>query len=128
MRGVARERISWERSGNLVRGAAHDRHRSTPSNLSLDGISVEHQIRGPRNSTGRESFSDESETGSLGLGSMDISYQNMDFSNVPVSPRSSSSSQSAVSLSRVLVRTSIIMTEEVWLHSLDNMIFACSES
>lgn len=94
-RGLATERLSWEKGSTPIRAAAHDRHRSSPSTLALD--TIESAFPG-RRSTGRDSFSDESDySGPLPIGSLDISSKNLDFSSVPVSPRVSSASQSSVS-------------------------------
>ncbi|KAK2644937.1 hypothetical protein Ddye_020132 [Dipteronia dyeriana] len=92
-KGGGTERMSWDRGSDPVRGIARDRHKSSPSNISLE--SFDYQVRGQRNSTSRDSLSDDSDLGSLALGSMDMSSQNIEFSSTSISPRGSSASQSS---------------------------------
>lgn len=101
-RGRGPERLSYERHSNPSKSPVHDRRRSSPTSFSIDN--TEYQSYGQRNSTSRDSLSDNSDySGSLGslksfgLGSVDMSSQALDFSSASVSPRGSSASQSSVS-------------------------------
>ncbi|XP_024033175.1 U-box domain-containing protein 51 isoform X1 [Citrus clementina] len=120
-RGLATERLSWEKGSTPIRAAAHDRHRSSPSTLALD--TIESTLPG-RRSTGRDSFSDESDySGPLGMGSLDISSKNLDFSSVPVSPRVSSASQSSRDLEAEMRRLKLELRQTMEMYST-----ACKEA
>ncbi|XP_044471478.1 U-box domain-containing protein 35 [Mangifera indica] len=83
-------RASWDKNNELMRGVSREKHRSSPTNMSLE--SIDYPPRGSRSSTTRDSFSDNSEY-SGPAGSMDMSAHNLDFSNVNLSPANPASSR-----------------------------------
>lgn len=103
-------RASWDKNNELMRGVSRERHRSSPTNMSLE--SIDYPPRGSRSSTTRDSFSDNSEY-SGPAGSMDMSAHNLDFSNVnlsPANPASSVSTQFLLKKRGFICRTFMILT------------------
>ncbi|KAJ7966403.1 Protein kinase domain [Quillaja saponaria] len=121
-RSEGSERLSSERSNDVVRPPGRERPKSSTGSISLENL--DYSNRGQKSSISRDSISDESDiSGSFMFGSMDISNQNLDFSIVQDSPRVSISSQSAREIEAEMKRLKLELKQTMDMYSS-----ACKEA
>ncbi|KAH7574402.1 hypothetical protein JRO89_XS03G0292100 [Xanthoceras sorbifolium] len=121
-KGGGTERMSLDKGSDPVRGIARDRHKNTPTNISLE--SYDYPVRGQRTSTSRDSISDEPDfSGSLAMGSMDMSSQSLDFSNASFSPPRGSSASSSREIEAEMRRLKLELKQTMDMYSS-----ACKEA